>query len=189
MLSSCVWLVFALLRCVDDFLESRFLFVGLCFLVFVDCVRVLESVELDSESNSKTLNLGSTPLGLCLCSLFRISLDSVITLESVGLDSVNVLDSVLPRFSALDSESALDSVDSKFLRVVFSRILPRFSKSFCFFAKRGVIPSPLAKAPKKPPLFRQPKVYLLAGEPRLSLSRQNEVSLEKSAAALLPPFS
>ena len=118
MLSSCVGLVFALLRCVDDFLESRFLFVGLCFLVFVDCVRVLESVELDSESNSKTLNLGSTPLGLCLCSLFRISLDSVITLESVGLDSVNVLDSVLPRFSALDSESALDSVDSKFLRVV-----------------------------------------------------------------------
>ena len=85
----------------------------------MDCARgfesVLDSVELDSESNSKTLNLdsesvlGSTPLGLCLCSLFRISLDSVIPLESVGLDSV------FPKFSALDSESALDSIDSKFL--------------------------------------------------------------------------
>ena len=41
--------------------------------------------------------------------LFRISLDSVRVCESVELNSVNALDSVLPRFSALDSESALDS--------------------------------------------------------------------------------
>ena len=62
------------------------------FRISLDSVLVFESVlgsvELDSESNSKTLNLdsesvlGSTPLGLCFCSLFRISLDSVITLES-----------------------------------------------------------------------------------------------------------
>ena len=70
-----------------------------------------------------------------VCSLFKVSaLDCVLVFESM-LDSVRVfesvgLDSVFPKFSALDSESALDSVDSKFLRVVFSRILPRFSKSF-----------------------------------------------------------
>ena len=61
----------------------------------------------------------------------------------------SVLDSVLPRFSALDSESVLDSIDSKFLRVVFSRIFSRFCILLCFFAKRGVIPSPHSQSPEK----------------------------------------
>ena len=67
----------------------------------------------------------------------------------------SVLDSVLPRFSALDSESVLDSIDSKFLRVVFSRIFSRFCILLCFFAKRGVIPSPHSQSPEKDkaPLF------------------------------------
>ena len=56
---------------------------------------------------------------------------------------------MLPRFSALDSESVLDSIDSKFLRVVFSRIFSRFCALFCFFAKRGVIPSPHSQSPEK----------------------------------------
>ncbi|WP_394997071.1 hypothetical protein [uncultured Helicobacter sp.] len=64
-------------------------------------------------------------------------IDSVIVFESVGLDSVNALDSVLPRFcfcsffrisldSVLPRISALDSVVSKFLRLAFSRILSNF---------------------------------------------------------------
>ena len=69
----------------------------------------------------------------------------------------SVLDSVLPRFSALDSESALDSVISAllrfcifpFLKVAFSRIFSRFCALFCFFAKRGVIPSPHSQSPEK----------------------------------------
>ena len=112
------------------------------FRISLDSVLVFESVlgsvELDSESNSKTLNLdsesvlGSTPLGLCFCSLFRISLDSVITLESVGLDSV----------------------DSKFLRIAFSRIFSNFLESRVCAKRKGVLSPPRTlKAPKKSPLF------------------------------------
>ena len=132
----------------------------------------------------------------CLCALFGAWL---CVCESVGVDSVNALDcesalvspsSILLRFCPCPffRISALDSVDSKFLRVVFSRILPRFSKSFCFFAKRGVIPSPLAKAPKKPPLFLlrlacKPLARQSRGEPRFSASSAIV------AEALLPPCS
>ena len=141
---------------------------------------VCESVELDSESTLDSVD--SFGLRFCPCPFFRISLDSVRVFESVGLDSV------FPKFSALDSESTLDSVDSKFLRVVFSRIFPRFSKSLCFFAKRGVIPSTLAKAPKKPPLFLlrlacKPLARQSRGEPRFSASSAIV------AEALLPPCS
>ena len=47
----------------------------------------------------------------------------------------------------------LDSVNSKFLKVSFSRILSRFCVLRCFFAKRDIPLSPLSPAPKKPPLF------------------------------------
>ena len=47
--------------------------------------------------------------------------------ESVGLDSVNALDSVFPRISVLDS---------KFLRVAFSRILLCFLES-CVLCEKG----------------------------------------------------
>ena len=106
-----------------------------------DCVIVFESVGLDSVN------------ALLDC---ESALDSALASESIWLDSVSCASfriSALDSVNVLDSESTLDSVDSLFLRVVFSRIFPRFSKSLCFFAKRGVIPSPLAKAPKKPPLF------------------------------------
>ena len=96
--------------------------------------------------------------------------------ESLGLDSVNALDSesafdcVLSTFAFVDSVivfesalesldsvlpriSALDSVDSLFPRVAFSRILSRFCVLRCFFAKRDIPLSPLSPAPKKPPLF------------------------------------
>ena len=64
------------------------------------------------------------------CASFRIS----------ALDSINVL----------DSESALDSVDSKFLRVVFSRILSNFSNLLFAQKEKGFIPSPRTlKAPKR----------------------------------------
>ena len=66
---------------------------------------------------------------------------------------------MFPKFSALDldSESALDSVISAllrfcifpFLKVAFSRIFSRFCVLFCFFAKRGVIPSPHSQSPEK----------------------------------------
>ena len=103
-------------------------------------ISTLDSVNvLDSESALDSPN--SALFRFCLCSLLRISLDSVIVSESKWLDSVNVLDSVFPRFSALDSESALDSIDSKFLRVVFSRILSNFLES-CVFSQKGVFPSP-----------------------------------------------
>ena len=65
--------------------------------------------------------------------------------------------------------------------------------------KKGYYPLPALSKPRKSRrFFGSHKVYLLAGEPRFSLSRQNEVSLEKSAnevsleksaVALLPPFS
>ena len=106
---------------------------------------------------------------ICVFSFFRISLDSVIVLESSGLDSVscasfrisaldsvNVLDSessALDSVNVLDSESTLDSVDSLFLRVVFSRILSNFLES-CVFSQKGVLSPPRTlKAPKKSPLF------------------------------------
>ena len=66
---------------------------------------------------------------ICVFSFFRISLDSVIVLESSGLDSVSCASfriSALDSVNVLDSESTLDSVDSLFLRVVFSRILSNF---------------------------------------------------------------
>ena len=69
------------------------------------------------------------------------ALDSALASESVGLDSM------------LAFESALDSIGSKFLRVVFSRIFSRFCVLLCFFAKRGIPLSPLSPAPKKSPLF------------------------------------
>ena len=47
--------------------------------------------------------------------------------ESVGLDSVNALDSVFPRISVLDF---------KFLRVAFSRILLCFLES-CVLCEKG----------------------------------------------------
>ncbi|WP_394997921.1 hypothetical protein [uncultured Helicobacter sp.] len=64
------------------------------------------------------------------CASFRI----------FALDSINVL----------DSESALDSVDSKFLRIAFSRIFSNFLES-CVCAKRkGVYPlSPHSQSPEK----------------------------------------
>ncbi|WP_395001957.1 hypothetical protein [uncultured Helicobacter sp.] len=40
--------------------------------------------------------MDSFELRFCLCSLFRISLDSVRVCESVGLDSAIALDSVFP---------------------------------------------------------------------------------------------
>ena len=116
-------------------------------------ISTLDSVNvLDSESALDSPN--SALFRFCLCSLLRISLDSVIVSESKWLDSVNVLDSVFPRFSALDSESALDSVDSKFLRVVFSRILSNFLES-CVFSQKGVSPLPALPSPEKDkaPLF------------------------------------
>ena len=72
----------------------------------------------------------------CVFSFFRISLDSVLVSESVGLDSM------------LAFESALDSVDSLFLRVVFSRILSNFLES-CVFSQKGVFPSPRSPQPRK----------------------------------------
>ena len=71
--------------------------------------------------------------------LFRISLDSVLVFESV-LGSVE-----------LDSESVLDS---KFLRVLFSRILSNFLES-CVFSQKGVSPLPALPSPEKDkaPLF------------------------------------
>ena len=71
--------------------------------------------------------MDSFELRFCLCSLFRISLDSVRVCESVGLDSVNALDSVFPRISVLDF---------KFLGVAFSRILLCFLES-CVLCEKG----------------------------------------------------
>ena len=104
--------------------------------------------------------------------LFKISLDSMRALESLGLDSINALDCestlncVLSTFAlvdsvivfesvgldsvkALDSESTLDSVDSLFLRVVFSRIFSRFSKSLVCAKEKGVSPLPALPSPEK----------------------------------------
>ena len=127
---------------------------------------------------------------ICVFSFFRISLDSVIVLESSGLDSVSCASfriSALDSVNVLDSESTLDSVDSKFLRVVFSRILSNFLES-CVFSQKGVFPSPRTlKAPKKPPLFLlrfacKPLARQTGREPRFSASSAIV------AEALLPPF-
>ena len=150
-------------------------------VLFESWLCVCESVGVDSvnalDCESALVSPSSILLRFCPCPFFRISLDSMRVTESIRLDSVNVL----------DSESTLDSVDSLFLRVVFSRIFPRFSKSLCFFAKRGVIPSPLAKAPKKPPLFLlrfacKPSARQTGRVPRFSASSAIV------AEALLPPF-
>ena len=71
--------------------------------------------------------------------LFKISLDSMRALESLGLDSIN----------ALDSESTLDSVDSLFLKLAFSRILSNFLESCVSQKKKGFPLSPLSPAQKK----------------------------------------
>ena len=152
------------------------------FKISLDSMRALESLGLDSINAldcESTLN--------CVLSTFAL-VDSVIVFESVGLDSVK----------ALDSESTLDSVDSLFLRVVFSRIFSRFSKSLVCAKEKGVSPLPALPSPEKDKaprfccallatrwVFLRNRGECLA----VSLSRQNEVSLEKSAVALLPPCS
>ena len=150
-------------------------------VLFESWLCVCESVGVDSvnalDCESALVSPSSILLRFCPCPFFRISLDSMRVTESIRLDSVNVL----------DSESTLDSVDSLFLRVVFSRIFPRFSKSLCFFAKRGVIPSPLAKAPKKPPLFRQPQSISFGG--RASLFPLLAQSLRRHYCLLVPTIA
>ena len=56
---------------------------------------------------------------------------------------------MLPKFSALDSESALDSIDSKFLRVVFSRIFSNFLESLVCAKEKGVLSPPRSLKPRK----------------------------------------
>ncbi|WP_394995913.1 hypothetical protein [uncultured Helicobacter sp.] len=65
-------------------------------------------------------------LRFCLCSLLRISLDSVscASFRISVLDSVNVLESI-----GLDSESALDSIC---VRDSVDSILPRFCLCACY---------------------------------------------------------
>ena len=175
--------------------------VALCEVV--ECARALASMcALDSVLFESWLcvceSVGVDSVNALDC---ESALDSALASESIWLDSVNVLDSAPPRFcvfsffrisaldsvNVLDSESTLDSVDSLFLRVVFSRIFPRFSKSLCFFAKRGVIPSPLAKAPKKPPLFRQPQSISFGG--RASLFPLLAQSLRRHYCLLVPTIA
>ena len=140
-------------------------------LGFVRKFLNLESKLLLDSVNSFGLRFCVTdcasfvPLRFCPCPFFRISLDFVCVSESVELDSVNALDSAPPRFcifsffrisldsvscaffriSALDSvivfESTLDSVDSLFLKLAFSRILSNFLESCVSQKKRG-FPSP-----------------------------------------------
>ncbi len=92
--------------------------------------------------------------------------------ESLGLDSVNALDSesafdcVLSTFAFVDSVivfesalesldsvlpriSALDSVDSLFLRVAFSRIFSNFLESRVCAKRKGVYPLPAPLSPEK----------------------------------------
>ncbi len=126
---------------------------------------------------------------ICVFSFFRISLDSVIVLESSGLDSVSCASfriSALDSVNVLDSETTLDSVDSLFLRVVFSRILSNFLES-CVFSQKGVLSPPRTlKAPKKSPLFLlrfacKPSARQTGRVPRFSASSAIV------AEALLPP--
>ena len=48
-----------------------------------------------------------------------------------------------------------ESIDSKFLRIAFSRIFPRFSKSLVCAKRKGVYPLPVSFSPEKnkAPLF------------------------------------
>ena len=98
------------------------------------------------------------------------------------------------RISALDSESTLDFV---FLKVAFSRIFSNFLESCVCAKEKGFPLSPLSPAPKR--IKRRCFCCGFACNPLglfgnwgeclvVSLSRQNGVSLEKSAVALLPPF-
>ena len=156
------------------------------FKISLDSVNVAESIWLDSIS----------------CASFRISaLDSVNVLDSESvLDSVDSmlprfcfcllfrisLDSALPRFCARESvRNCTDSMPFRFciflfFGLAFSRIFSRFLESCVSQKKKGFIPSPLAKAPKKIKrrvfaaawlatrwlFFGSHKVYLLAGVPR-----------------------
>ena len=160
------------------FCESRFGFFG------VGCVLCCESMWLDSVNA-----LDSMPPRFCIFSFFRISLDSVIVSESKWLDSESCVSFRI---------SALDSIDSKFLGVVFSRIFSRFSSSLVCAKEKRVSPHPALPRPEKnkAPLFllrcacNPLGLFGNRGESlAVSLSRQNEVSLEKSAVALLPPCS
>ena len=131
-----------------------------------------------------------------------IGLDSVIVFESIELDSVNVLDSESAKLDSvscvLPKISTLDSIDSKFLRLAFSRIFSNFLESCVCAKEKGVSPLPALPSPEKDKaprfccallatrwVFLRNRGECLA----VSLSRQNEVSLEKSAVALLPPCS
>ncbi len=76
--------------------------------------------------------------------------------ESMWLDSIScasfrisALDSVIVFESAPDSESALDSVDSLFFKVVFSRIFSRFLESRVCAKEKGVSPLPALPSPEK----------------------------------------
>ena len=92
-------------------------------------------------------------LKFCICLFFRISFNS--TLFRI---------------------SALDSVNSKFLRVVFSRMLSRFCVLFCFFAKRSIPLSPLLKPRKSRHFFAA--LYL---QPVGSFAQPQSVSFGRSA--------
>ena len=81
--------------------------------------------------------------------LFKISLDSMRALESLGLDSINALDSESTLNVVLSTFALVDSVDSLFLRVVFSRIFSRFSKSLVCAKEKGVSPLPALPSPEK----------------------------------------
>ena len=117
--------------------------VVLSTFALVDSVIVLES-SLDSALASESIwldsvnVLDSAPPRFCVFSFFRISLDSVscVSFRISALDSVVVFKSVPDSVCVLDSESALDSVDSKFLRLAFSRIFSNFLES-CVLCEKG----------------------------------------------------
>ena len=139
-------------------------------LGFVRKFLNLESKLLLDSVNSFGLRFCVTdcasfvPLRFCPCPFFRISLDFVCVSESVELDSVNALDSAPPRFcifsffriSALDSvivfESTLDSVDSLFLKLAFSRIFSNFFRIACLRKRKRGFPSPRSPQPPLPAL-------------------------------------
>ena len=133
------------------------------FRISLDSVIVLESMRLDSPrvlDCESALNVVLSTFALVdSVIVLESSLDSALASESIWLDSVNVLDSAPPRFCVfsffrisldsvivfksvpdsvciLDSESALDSVDSKFLRLAFSRIFSNFLES-CVLCEKG----------------------------------------------------
>ena len=90
----------------------------------------------------------------------------------------NCTDSMLLRFCIclFLRISALDFVNSKFLRVVFSRMLSRFCVLFCFFAKRSIPLSPLLKPRKSRHFFAA--LYL---QPVGSFAQPQSVSFGRSA--------